>query len=129
MEKITPERLAELKASNIPHATIADITIDAPPTVEGITEHFERHLSHYAAPKKDEAGENRSGQPCIACDATHSFTWGMVHGAGHCTNCGWPASLYHFITDQEGKQVAHLRGVLLWAHPDDIEFVEPEGKN
>ena len=117
--RITQQDIDALRTTT-PKATIADITTAETPYAPGFTEHIVAHLSHYAAPKKDAEGNNRPGQPCVACDATHSFTWGIAHGQGHCTRCGWPATLYHFIHDKDGNEVMAIRGLLLWAHPDDI---------
>ena len=122
MEKITQVRLDKLKAANIPHATPDDLTgnleFNTDPDVIA-------YLRHYAKPKVDDAGVVRQGQPCVACDAQHSFTWGLVHGQGFCTGCGWPGTLYHFVNDKEGKEVATMRGALLWAHPTEIEIGTP----
>lgn len=49
-----------------------------------------------------------------------TFRWGIVHGEGHCCNCGWPATLYHFIKGSDGKEIATLRNVGLVYHPDFV---------
>ena len=35
-----------------------------------------------------------------------SFTWGIAHGEGFCTNCDWPIRMYHFVqlVDDEDKR-------------------------
>lgn len=53
--------------------------------------------------------------PCPGCD-WGLFTWGLVHGAGECSVCGWPGRLYHSVTDADGKEVVYFQA-LLWAHP------------
>lgn len=72
-------------------------------------------------------------QPCNGCGKNMTpsladqilgdggFTWGLVHGEGHCRSCGWPARLYHFIKDSDGEELLMLRNVLLQYHPDFVE--------
>lgn len=56
------------------------------------------------------------------------FTWGMVHGAGHCGNCHWPGRYYHFLAepgtepdDEDYYQRRFRWEGVLWAHPNEVE--------
>lgn len=122
--RITQERIDELRTST-PKASMPDILTGEPPYDPEITPLIVEYLTHYAAPKKDANGKNLPGQPCIACDATHSFTWGIEHGHGHCTQCTWPGTLYHFIHNKDGEEVMVIRGTLLWAHPEKVSVRQP----
>lgn len=101
-------------------------------------------LDDYFAPFAQPEGEMVDGkfkygerQPCIQCDAPMlgslvdqflgeaGFTWGLVHGEGHCRHCGWPARLYHFIKDENGEDLATIRNVLLQYHPSVVSKREP----
>lgn len=122
-KRLTQAQVEELRRTVL-HAQPSDIS--SAPTGEGENvEDFVTYLSHFAAPKRDEAGAIRRGQPCAACDATDSFRWGLAHGSGYCAECGWPGTLYHFVKDRHGKDLVTFRGALLWAHPDDIEIAKP----
>lgn len=88
---------------------------------------LDEHFRHYA----------KSGTPCPGCGATlfvgaddfvgmltATFRWGIVHGEGNCSNCGWPATVHHSIRDADGEELIFLRNYGLAAHPD---FVEKRG--
>ena len=47
------------------------------------------------------------------------FTWGLVHGEGHCATCRWPARAYHFIK-YDDKEI-RLPTFILQYHPDFVE--------
>lgn len=69
---------------------------------------------HYAEP--DPNGK------CLCCEKRGTFTWGLAHGVGHCYACGWPARLYHFIMEDEGKERRVVK--LLQYHPNEISLPE-----
>lgn len=95
---------------------------------------LDKHFSMYAAiPLTKKEGEKTviGDIPCIQCgDIQNSglmgavmgtgFEWGLQHGEGRCKGCGWPATLYHFVRDKNGKEVLTLRGFLLQYHPDNV---------
>lgn len=45
------------------------------------------------------------------------FTWGLVHGEGHCKCCSWPARLYHSVKDRHGAELMTFRHVVLAYRP------------
>lgn len=79
-----------------------------------------------------EDGKNDIGDhPCLKCGKPLAgglmnlvkgggFTWGLVHGEGHCAACHWPARCYHFIKDADGKDLLTIRNVILQYHPDFV---------
>lgn len=92
---------------------------------------LDKYFEPFAEPVR---GEERSEKPllCIKCDepltgmlasmfGKGGFTWGMVHGEGHCAGCGWPARAHHYITDKDGSELVTLRNVILQYHPDVVE--------
>lgn len=128
MSRLTQEELDELRRT-VPHATIEDIggvwkNGADPEVVEDLT----KYLHCFASPGKEE------GQPCIRCSkklrgtftdqmlGLAGFEWGLIHGHGRCSHCGWPAVLYHFVKDRHGKELLTFRHVLLQFHPADIEI-------
>lgn len=122
MERITQERLDELRAST-PHCAPADIeTTFGPGATPEQIEDFTAYLRRYAAPKPIEEGWITPGRPCLVCNEVGSFEWGLQHGEGHCTKCHWPATLYHFVNDRNGKELVTIRGLLLQYHPDQIRL-------
>ena len=62
-----------------------------------------KYLAIFARPTKPTADIESSslvGNKCLKCDATlngmfGSFRWGMAHGEGTCSRCGWPCRAYH----------------------------------
>lgn len=104
------ESLAAMKARDLPHATSTDVaeqierfSVDLP------TEALDGYLAHFIKPEGDGRCPRDGG----------SFTWGLAHGSGHCTECGWPGVLYHFPKDADGN--SQRFEALLWLHPDDLE--------
>jgi hypothetical protein len=138
---MTQERLEELRKT-IAHADLEDLglivsaedgqeeRVAVAETVEDVRE----YLKSFARFPRDEEGKFIKGNPCIGCGenmagglaeqllARGGFTWGLAHGHGHCRNCGWPATLYHFIKDRHGKDLCTVRGILLQAHPDTVSL-------
>lgn len=75
---------------------------------------FKEYMSHFVAPHE---------MKCVKCGTTlgglfGSFRWGIAHGQGECSRCGWPAIAYHFLEDETGKE--HRFELLLQLHPDDV---------
>lgn len=102
--------LAEMKARNLPHATSADVAReDGQSPVAPPSNMLDDYLSHFIKPE----GDNRCPR-----DGGY-FTWGLAHGSGHCTTCGWPGAMYHFPKDASGERQRFE--ALLWLHPDDLE--------
>jgi len=132
-KRITQQRLEELRSST-PHATANGVGITAQDDAHPeLLEDLDAYFRHFAAPKTDDAGKPIEGHPCLVCDemlnggliglfGKGGFEWGIVHGRGHCRNCGWLATAYHFIKDRHGKELATLRNMILQDHPDDIEI-------
>ena len=72
--------------------------------------------------------------PCICCSSRQGskdlmdaflgggkFRWGLAHGEGNCTECGWPARAYH-------RNVGPIEfvQVILQFHPDELRASEKE---
>jgi hypothetical protein len=105
-----------------------------PETPKATTDALDRYFEAFAQPAMVERdGKNILGnQPCLKCDepladgimsllrGKGGFEWGLVHGEGHCRECGWPARAYHFIKDAEGGDLVTLRNVILQYHPDFV---------
>jgi hypothetical protein len=135
---ITQTELEELRRT-VAKATVADIGATWEDGADPLLrEDVEGYLSHFAAIKRDEKGEIIKNNPCLRCHEALSgdlttqlfgrggFTWGLAHGSGFCKNCGWPATLYHFIKDRNGEDIVTIRHVVLQIHPDDVEIKKPE---
>lgn len=108
-ERITIERLEELRRA-VGHATMELVGITSDGSAPEVMEDIQAYFHHYAAPQRDAEGNLRKDLPCIVCDeplvgllasllGRGGFEWGIVHGRGHCRNCGWPASGHHYIKD------------------------------
>lgn len=50
------------------------------------------------------------------------FVWGIAHGEGRCSGCGWPARAHHFVKPVDGgEDLLTLYNVVLAYHPDFVE--------
>lgn len=91
----------------------------------------DKYLFSFAKPQLE--GKNsflQSAAKCLRCGrplggAIGSFQWGIVHGEGTCSNCGWPARAKHYIKDDEGPIFDRALDMILQYHPD---FVQKETK-
>lgn len=86
-------------------------------TTEGVTPPdmiaaLDEYFSHFA----------ESAAKCLKCGEplggwTGTFRWGLAHGEGACSACGWPARAHHFIKDKDGRDLCSLRNFILQYHP------------
>lgn len=100
---------------------------DTPPsTIKALDDYF----SHFAAVeiKDDKQGKPQiQDQACIGCGESltgflrGTWRWGIAHGVGECSKCGWPSHGHHFIKDEAGEEVLTLRNFILQVHPDFVE--------
>lgn len=122
-EPITQARIDELKATTA-HCVWSDLFTkadDAPPP-ELLTT-IDAYLSRFVkyAPKC----------PCVNCGNNQSdglitalmggFTWGLIHGEGHCEFCGWPARAYHVIPAPDGGEPIAKFNLVLQYHPEALK--------
>jgi hypothetical protein len=101
--------------------TIIKAADDTPPDLIAA---FDAYFAPFAQPDKDEArcpGCEKSLTGLSAMFLGGGFTWGLVHGEGHCAACHWPARAHHFIKDAKGDDVITLRNYVLAYHPDSVE--------
>jgi hypothetical protein len=104
--------LRDLQAEGLPHCQIEDVM----KVTEGQDKELAliaEHLHKFVPP-----------QNCISCDAQLEgffgcFEWGLVHGEGHCTECGYPARAYHRINDDKGEMLSFT--YVLQYHPDSLK--------
>lgn len=124
-EPLSLERMNELRA-NVPHAEWADLAIALHGAADpAASQELRADLNTYAARYAKPESNNRN---CLACDECMAgFEWGLQHGEGHCRQCGWPATLYHFIKDRNGTDLTVIRGIMLQYHPSALRLkCEPE---
>lgn len=139
MNPISQAKIEELRSS-VAHATFNDIDAEVkeggdPKLIEDMT----AYLHKFAARKLGDDGRPLAGNPCICCGydlcggmvgflmgSKGGFKWGLAHGEGYCSECGWPARLYHFVKDRDGKDLLTFRHVVLQYHPDGINVREKE---
>ena len=88
---------------------------------------IENYVATFAKPPEVEAPDGLAfeGHDCLKCGRpqcglTGYFRWGIVHGEGNCTECGWPARAYHEIVDPDGgKPLARFSRILQY-HPSVV---------
>lgn len=127
------ERERMTTTTTIERMTAADLGVtlkgEGSPEGRAIIEDIDKYLAVFAKPIE------RGGSPegfvlgkhaCLKCGSAldgmlGSFQWGLAHGEGTCSKCGWPARMYHWIKDREGKELFTSRiSLILQYHPDQI---------
>lgn len=101
-------------------------------------EAIDAHFGHYVPPdmKTDLSTGKKElvPQKCVGCDepltgflglltGRGGFEWGIAHGEGRCSNCGWPCTAHHFVRKKVGdqyEQVITLRNFILQYHPANV---------
>ncbi len=106
--------LKKLKEDGLPVATAESIGL----VIEDKTgeNNEELQLTITAAAEYFDTFTSPTGK-CPMCDSDYggifgTFTWGMAHGEGHCSNCKYPFRAHHDI-----KNVGRLTNLLLPYHP------------
>lgn len=50
-----------------------------------------------------------------------TFTYGIAHGQGRCSACGWPCVSHHYVKNGAGEEILALREFVLQVHPSLVE--------
>jgi len=112
--------MAETKIE-VAHCTAESLGIRAtkgePVEIAEVMELIDKYLAGFAQPAE--------GMKCLKCGTVQTgflsaamgtgFQWGIAHGEGACSTCGWPGRGFHKIPD-----VGTLE-MLLQYHPDCVE--------
>lgn len=83
--------------------------------------------------KDKEGKETLPPQKCLGCGhplggmfaglfGPGGFRWGIAHGEGHCSYCGWPGRAHHFVRRPDGTVIATLRNFILMYHPVNVNM-------
>jgi hypothetical protein len=91
------------------------------------TEELNEYLKNFVAPVK--GGEwGKDTTVCFHCGAFLAgslvgqlfgggFRWGLAHGHGQCSSCGWPIQAYHFNPTPSVTRFS----AILCVHPDNVK--------
>ncbi len=128
--------IADLKAANLPVATHETVGLRVK---EGVTPDEETiallaavdsQLAIFAEPirSRDDGAKGFvfGNESCLCCGRSlggmlGTFQWGMCHGEGTCTNCGWPARALHYIKDEKGEELCDGPiNMILQYHPSRV---------
>lgn len=102
----------------------ADLGIDyTPETPQWVKDALEGYFAQFAAPRVGDGDGFMFGKWKCSCGRplgglVGTFTWGMAHGEGCCSECSRPARGKHYIKDAEGKEFFACDLVLLY-HCDE----------
>lgn len=114
------------KADHLDWRTLMSATDETTPeTIEALDEYF-RHF--VAVPME---GNRVNTQYCVGCEepltgleavlmGRGGFRWGLAHGEGQCSGCGWPARAHHFVKGKDGREILSLENFVLQVHPDFV---------
>ncbi len=127
--RLNAQRLAKLQAQNLPVLTSAIVNPTIPAgSAEDIAKGkalialLDAYFSVFTEMKEGNLCIN-CGMPQGAKDIAHAFLlgagfrWGLAHGEGYCSGCGYPARAHHFVGDW-----FTLRGLILQYHPSQIKL-------
>lgn len=110
-------------------ATIEDLNIQIEGTdAQLLIDSINKYLSVFAKPINLEKKGFVSGScKCLQCESVldgviGSFTWGLTHGEGVCSKCGWPCRAYHRPEDENGELFTTAIEKILQYHPDGVSF-------
>lgn len=126
-----PINLKKLQNKNLPHATIESLplelkwsgkdgrTKEAKKAKEKFIKVMNNYLYDFLPSQKD--------VPCVNCSEPQAgifgcFQWGLAHGEGYCSKCGYPARGCHYpdriVTSWEGSGRLNL---ILQYHPNVLK--------
>lgn len=131
MKKFTRQSLARLQASNLPHCKAADLFsvkegVD-PEIAKATMDRLDEYLQCFTLMEKG---------MCVCCGAQQGgsdladfmlgkpkFRWGLTHGEGFCSECGYPGRAMHYIG--KGEEEIIIRNLILQYHPSGLSFDKP----
>ena len=133
-QPLTQAELEKLRAET-PHMTIDDLGEFGPKATDEFKATMAGYLHEFAKPVKGK-------MPCLRCGydiiqdlvqqflgARGGFTWGLVHGHGHCKECYWPIVMHHHIKDKDGKELLTMQFIPLQIHPSNLELPPKKEKD
>ncbi len=88
---------------------------------------IDEYLRPFVAPEEDGG--------CIMCGSPQggffgSFVWGLAHGEGRCSRCGYPARALHYIKLDDSAEPGELKApVILQYHPDELRERQAEERH
>lgn len=136
--------LQELKDMDLPHPTREDLGLEAAKPPEASQEEYEEErdwlfglVDSYL--EQFTVFDKKDGEPsiifgadlCIMCGKPingflGTFEWGIIHGEGKCSECGYPLRAVHVVKDEDGEEVLRISRLILPYHPDGLERRETE---
>jgi len=123
--------LAALKAKSLPRCTFDALGVKLVPKDGAAPEQVEKEITEirswvdiqvarFIPPQKECIGCGRviAAANVLEAFALATFTYGLAHGEGSCSNCGYPARANHYpIGDAPGLRFDRV----LQYHPDELE--------
>lgn len=129
--KFNRAALDRLKAANLPHMQGTDIA--------EMKENCEEARQKMAMLDDYLKAFVKGDGTCVCCGARQGgkdlldgllnarFQWGIAHGEGFCSVCGYPARGMHYIgKNEQGEAAVTIRNWVLQYHPDGLSFDKPK---
>lgn len=116
-------RVTDLLKVGAPEDATQEERDDAARAIRALRRYFRR----FAVPAtKDAANMITGGLKCLKCSSPldgylGTFRWGLAHGEGACSMCGWPARAHHRPRGEDGEEVLSLTNIILQYHPDEVK--------
>lgn len=86
---------------------------------------LDQYLRIFIKPESKGADNLVTGsQKCVGCGAAldglfGTFQWGLAHGEGACSGCGYPCRAYHRVMDGGAEPIMTFQFVLQY-HPEEL---------
>jgi hypothetical protein len=122
VQKKAEEKLERLKAKNLPHCDWTKLFSisgrDQEEATPILDEYFNQFTDSLACPG---CGAQLASESLLdSAIGAATFTWGLAHGEGFCSKCGYPARGHHNI-----PKIGRLTNLVLAYHPDTLtQFME-----
>jgi hypothetical protein len=123
--KFNRTELRKLKAANLPKMRASDIADikDPGPEADAKMKLLDDYLHGFVkSPDANKCiccGEKQGGDMIAGLLGTAKFRWGLAHGEGFCSACGYPGRALHYIG--KGEDEMRLNFILQY-HPDELSF-------
>ena len=119
-----PCTVADLFKAEVP----SDATEGSRAEAEATLTEMEEYLSHFCAPTVVDGkrvchkcgGEFNGLLSMLGASKHVAFEWGLAHGEGHCSGCGWPMRAFHRPKGKDGEELFSLMNLPLAYLPDEV---------
>ena len=123
---IDEARIAPHTHEVVAHCRLTDIFMVGDDTPADFVDDANAYLADFATPVKSDGA-----LLCLHCEKPIdgfkqmfgtgvAIEWGLAHGEGRCSGCGWPYRGMHHPKNRNGEELFSLRNLFLAYHPEQV---------